>query len=698
MFLEKYYLDFKSVCKLVYCIDTWRKMKTTNMSRRKKFLIWLAGMITLLGLSYASLPWLIAGLLKHNLSSQGLSEIQLHVDYPGWHRIRLHSLAFTAMAGENQLFCQIPEVEVAYQLTELVTGNVARIRLPVVEVRIQSDAHSISTGPGNTVLPLAALLSGQWLSQLPVHELLFEQLSVDVRVSADTVYSLRLKAQLRDAQLEASGDIRFPPLPQLPSQIPAQNPLVFSLSARHTGEARLFVSSAANAAEPLLQLVVNPVASEHEAFDYNGDKLKSIVISAMLTASLNRLAPMLVPRLTSVDWPSGLEGDLNCQWQTEVTNSNWRVTGEVEVHGLGGHWRDQLLPRAELTAKFNADPQTATLQATLRAAEQAMTLQTRGVHQFATGHGHADLKLLPVKFSDAGFELSRLLKNWPYPFDISAGRVSGSGRLVWQKAIDLHGVLKLNKLGGHFKKLAFTGLSGELALALVIGREQGLRTTKDAQLRVDVVDVGFPVEKLDVRFALAPHRKTVLPLVRIRKFSAELLGGRAQTGPFELDFGRQKNAFVVQLEGIGLNEIMKLEQQQGLQGSGMLDGQIPVEISNEGIVVTHGQLSARAPGGVIRYTPTPKVAAMAQSNQSVNIIVQALSNFHYHLLNVISDYKAGGDLALQVRLEGQNPDWQAGQPIHLNLNLDENIPVLLRSLQMSDEISERVRKRYQNTP
>jgi hypothetical protein len=31
----------------------------------------------------------------------------------------------------------------------------------------------------------------------------------------------------------------------------------------------------------------------------------------------------------------------------------------------------------------------------------------------------------------------------------------------------------------------------------------------------------------------------------------------------------------------------------------------------------------------------------------------------------------------------------------LNLNLEENILTLLRSLQMSDDISERVRKRYQ---
>ena len=136
---------------------------------------------------------------------------------------------------------------------------------------------------------------------------------------------------------------------------------------------------------------------------------------------------------------------------------------------------------------------------------------------------------------------------------------------------------------------------------------------------------------------------------------------------------------------------------EGLQGTGRLDGQLPIEITPEGIEVVHGQLSVRAPGGDIRYLPTEKVLTLAQTNPSVKMVVEVLSNFQYHVLDVISDYKPGGDLTLQIHLEGKNPDWQAGQPVHLNLNLEENIPLLLRSLQLSDEITERVRKEYQNT-
>jgi hypothetical protein len=181
----------------------------------------------------------------------------------------------------------------------------------------------------------------------------------------------------------------------------------------------------------------------------------------------------------------------------------------------------------------------------------------------------------------------------------------------------------------------------------------------------------------------------------VQKFDAAVLGGKVHSDPFEVDFARDTNAFVVQLEGLGLSDIMQLEQQEGLQGSGKLDGQIPVEITRDGIVVTQAKLAAREPGGHIQYIPTEKVAALAESNASVSMIVEALSNFQYHLMDVTSDYKTNGDLMMQVRLEGKNPGWQGGQPIHLNLNLQENIPTLLRSLQLSDELSEKVRKRYE---
>ena len=252
--------------------------------------------------------------------------------------------------------------------------------------------------------------------------------------------------------------------------------------------------------------------------------------------------------------------------------------------------------------------------------------------------------------------------------------------------------VEILKFGGRYKKTAMAGLNANAELAI----DNGVYTTKDAQARIDLLHIGFPVKNIEARFQLAQHGWK--PIVRIKKLTAELLGGRARSDPFQLDPEKDKHRFVVQLEGIGLNDILQLEQQQDLRGSGKLDGRIPIEITHDGIHVAQGNLSARAPGGGISYLPTARVLALAKTNASVKMIVDALGNFQYHKMDVTSDYKPSGDLVLKVRLEGNNPDWKAGQPVNLNLSVEENIPTLLRSLQLSGEITERIRERYQKAP
>ncbi len=47
-----------------------------------------------------------------------------------------------------------------------------------------------------------------------------------------------------------------------------------------------------------------------------------------------------------------------------------------------------------------------------------------------------------------------------------------------------------------------------------------------------------------------------------------------------------------------------------------------------------------------------------------------------------------GDLFLGMRLEGVNPDLDPNQPVVLNLNLESNIPQMLRSMRATRSIEE----------
>ncbi len=79
-------------------------------------------------------------------------------------------------------------------------------------------------------------------------------------------------------------------------------------------------------------------------------------------------------------------------------------------------------------------------------------------------------------------------------------------------------------------------------------------------------------------------------------------------------------------------------------------------------------------------------------------MLEALSNLQDETLKVNAESTVKGDLTLRVELKGHNPDWQSGRPVHSNLNLQENLPMLLRSLCVADDATERVQRRLQEPP
>jgi hypothetical protein len=106
-------------------------------------------------------------------------------------------------------------------------------------------------------------------------------------------------------------------------------------------------------------------------------------------------------------------------------------------------------------------------------------------------------------------------------------------------------------------------------------------------------------------------------------------------------------------------------------------------------------LEARPPGGIIQYTASPDAAhAVSQANANMQVVLQALSNFHYTVLQVGAQSAENGTLHLQARLEGKNPDQKNSLPIHFNLTVQENIPMLLKSLRLVNQLEDSVRGRF----
>lgn len=640
--------------------------------RRKRILIGSAVVIVVLMTGYACLPWVLTALLKQQLSTLGFSDVQIRINYPGWHKLHVSNIVLRRKTTAQHLLCKIPKIEISYKPLALLTGKLDKIRLPLLELALQSAPTSQSTDSSSSNLPLA-LLSGQWLVDFPVQEIVLDKFSGQVKTGQQSAYRITSAMSIRESRLVIQGELNVAAIKQ---------PLRYSLTSEQTGKSAFELKSTDQLAEPLLVFNVNPLTEARQ---------ERLTLHGSLKARLDELMPIMAEQFTNMKSAVGITGEMSSQWQAQLTESDWRVTGDVTVKELTGQWAEYPLPRMTLNAQYDANPQQIEFKQVLDAVDKAVELEAAGHYQISDGTIQAKFSLQPVSFTTSGFVLSQLLDNWSYPFDVNSGQLHLNGKLTWQKKLRMEGRLQLDKLGGRYKDIAFAGLSSDLAFA----KDEGFRTIRDAWLKVDLVEPGFPVEKLNADFALLARPNALLPAVDLKKFHAGLLGGKVKLTPFIFDMQGDNNAFVVQLEQLGLNEIMALEKQQGLAGTGILDGEIPIAYSSKGLLVKQGHLTARPPGGVIRFTPDERVAAMAQSNTSVEMVVKVLKNFEYQVLNMKSDYQRGGDLLLRIQLQGKNPDWQNGLPVRLNLNLQENIPALLRSLQLSDDISERMQNYYE---
>ena len=135
--------------------------------------------------------------------------------------------------------------------------------------------------------------------------------------------------------------------------------------------------------------------------------------------------------------------------------------------------------------------------------------------------------------------------------------------------------------------------------------------------------------------------------------------------------------------------MVNLVDYPGLHADGLISGYLPFILEGNKITIHQGLLGALNPGGSIRYRPANSTPA---SNPGMRLVNEALSNYQYQHMNTEASYDENGDLLLKVQLQGANPDMNSGQAINLNVNITDNIPTLLKSLQASRDITDELER------
>ena len=388
------------------------------------------------------------------------------------------------------------------------------------------------------------------------------------------------------------------------------------------------------------------------------------------------------------------QGILRVQ-EAETTKAAWIAHGTLSVAGVSPEPSAWWPSTSDWAIKFSADQSgiKADLRVDTPTHEGFVTARIEQPLQTAQGVMHGVIG--PLTFNGTDRRLSKMIIGLSPSTDLIDGMFTATIDASWSSSFrNRANVIKMvsatanvvaEKLSGHYYDYVVKGLNTTMVV-----HTQGLESivmTQPASIFAAAVQSGVDVANLMASYQIRWKLADDLPIVDIRDFQGEVFGGTISNPGFVLDLAKPPVTTTFFLQNLDLAKVLSVEQQKGLQGTGTLNGTLPVTLTSGGLIVKDGLIEAQSPGGIIRYASTPELSkVLSESDQQLQLVAQALNNFQYSLLRVGVKYGETGMLDLNARLEGRNPDLRDTPPIHFNLTVQEHIPTLLKSLRLVEDI------------
>jgi len=309
-------------------------------------------------------------------------------------------------------------------------------------------------------------------------------------------------------------------------------------------------------------------------------------------------------------------------------------------------------------------------------------------HFFLRDTGDVVLQLAAYEFTEA-LPLTTLITPKELKADVVSGQIEGLANISWSKQLDdswrFGGpiALKVDQLSGYYADYFFVDLNTDLFAEATT--PLGIQVSNPASASLSRIDIGLPLEDLSWQYRF----NTLTGEVQIIDFDTDLLDGKLNIASANYNSAGDPQQVDVVLADLRVGSLIELAEYPGLEADGLISGYLPFIIEGDTISVQKGLVGALKPGGSIRYTPD---GATPSSNQSLQLINDALSNYQYQTMNTEVFYSEDGELLLSVQLQGRNPDMNNGQEINLNVNITDNIPSLLKSLQASRVITDELER------
>jgi len=393
-----------------------------------------------------------------------------------------------------------------------------------------------------------------------------------------------------------------------------------------------------------------------------------------------------------------------------AADDNWSYSGGARVETLAASYPPQQrqakqlelkqLRLKQLAARISADAGKLAINGSFAPASVPGKFSFAVTHHFATGQGK--LAVRPLQALDLNAEdhsLSQLVSPWSYPFDLLAGSIKLWSQANWspEKSFSLTARVKLEDGGGTLANdVVFSGLAFDHELELL----PALRSRHAGKIELKHLDSGVTSSNISTSLRLKTASTGSLPQLIVQGLHGEILGGTFSGDDFIFDLNKKTNHFTIKTHDIDLAKIVETQQLESIEVTGRVDGTIPIEISDQGISIEHGALVNAVRAGTIRYNPAAGSEQLKQ-NPLTAIALDALKDFRYSHLSADVNFVPDGTLTVDLQLQGTSPELDTERPVHLNINTEQNLTALLKSLRfaqgVSDRIDNKVRRQYEKS-
>jgi hypothetical protein len=374
----------------------------------------------------------------------------------------------------------------------------------------------------------------------------------------------------------------------------------------------------------------------------------------------------------------------------ELTNllNNWSYTGGFSSRLLAAKFQSSAFQLKDVSARVTANAKKINVSGDFSPTLVPGKFEFAMDHKLTGGGGKLFLKpLKPLDLNAGSNSLSQLLEPWPYPFDLLSGKIKLSSHATWSQKHDfsLSATINVDNAGGHVGKILFSGLSLDHELELL----PTLHTISAGKIRLKHVDAGVIADNISTDLKLDTENSGPLPQLILHKLNGEILGGTFSAENLVYDPNNSTNRFNIEATNIDLAEIVKTQQLDDIVATGRIDGSIPVEINAEGIFIQDGLFINDVRNGTIRYNPATGTEQLKQ-NPITGIALDALRDFRYSYLSAGVNFIPEGRLTINLQLKGISPGLDTNRPVHLNINTEQNLLSLLKSLRYAQGISEKI--------